>query len=84
MVDQKRVLATGMAGQTGGVIRGQLRDRYVLSGLDKVALDDRPTTVADISDYAARRLPSTVWTLWYIWAPTPALAAPGSPYWRTT
>ena len=52
---RKRVLVTGMAGQIGGIIRRQLGDRYLLSGLDRVPVDDVPTTVADISDYDAIR-----------------------------
>ena len=55
LADKKRVLVTGMAGQIGGIIRRQLGDRYLLSGLDRVPVDDVPTTVADISDYDAIR-----------------------------
>jgi len=51
LADKKRVLVTGMAGQIGGIIRRQLGDRYALSGLDRVQVDDVPSTVADISNY---------------------------------
>lgn len=55
MADKKRVLVTGMAGQIGGIIRRQLGDLYVLSGLDKVDVDDVPTTISDVSDYEGIR-----------------------------
>ena len=50
MTEKKRVLVTGMGGQIGGIIRRELGTRYELSGIDRVAVDSVPTTVADIAN----------------------------------
>ena len=52
---KKRVLVTGIAGQIGGIIRRLLSDRYELSGIDHVGIDDAPTLIADIADLNAIR-----------------------------
>ena len=49
-MEKKKVLVTGMAGQIGGIIQRELGERYELSGIDRVGVDDVPTTVADIAD----------------------------------
>ena len=50
MAEKKKVLVTGMAGQIGGIIRRELGERYVLSGIDRVDVRAVPMTVADISN----------------------------------
>ncbi|MDE2688366.1 MAG: NAD(P)-dependent oxidoreductase [Chloroflexota bacterium] len=49
MVDKKRVLVTGIAGQIGGIIRRELGERYDLSGIDQVDVESVPTMLADIA-----------------------------------
>jgi nucleoside-diphosphate-sugar epimerase len=51
--DKKKVLVTGLSGRIGSVVRKLLGDKYELSGLDLVALDDVPCVVADIADLDA-------------------------------
>ncbi len=50
MAEKKRVLITGIAGQIGGIIRRELGERYELSGIDQVDVEDVPTTVSDIAN----------------------------------
>ena len=52
---KKQVLVTGFAGQIGGIIRRHLADRYELSGIDHIGIDDAPTLIADIADLNAIR-----------------------------
>ena len=49
----KKVLVTGMGGRIGRIIRENLGEKYELSGLDLVAVDGVPSTVADIADLDA-------------------------------
>ena len=44
-----------MAGQIGGIIRRSLGDKYELSGVDRVHVDECPMVVADLSDLDAIR-----------------------------
>jgi|TARA_Y100000310_G_scaffold297634_1_gene330807 nucleoside-diphosphate-sugar epimerase len=53
MTDKKKVLVTGVSGQIGTIIRLRLGDRYALSGIDLVGVDDVPCVVADLADLAA-------------------------------
>ena len=55
MADRKKVLVTGMAGQIGGIVRRFLDDKYELTGLDRVDVEECPTVVADLSDLDAIR-----------------------------
>ena len=55
MADRKKVLVTGMAGQIGGIVRKFLGDKYELSGVDRVDMEEWPTVVADLSDLDAIR-----------------------------
>ena len=53
MVEKKKMLVTGMAGQIGGIIRRSLGDKYALSGLDTGAIEGVQSTVADLGDLDA-------------------------------
>ena len=55
MAGSKRVLVTGMAGQIGGIIRRFLGEKYDLSGVDRVPVEDCPSVVAELSDLEAIR-----------------------------
>ena len=47
---KKKVLITGAAGRIGGIVRQFLGQKYELSALDIVAVDDIPSRVADLAD----------------------------------
>ena len=55
MADSKQVLVTGMAGQIGGIIRTFLGEKYALSSVDRVPVEECPSVVADLSDLGAIR-----------------------------
>ena len=49
-MEKKKVLITGAAGRIGGIVRQFLGQKYELSALDIVAVDDIPSRVADLAD----------------------------------
>ena len=53
MTEKKKVLITGSAGKVGTTIREALRDRYDLSGVDRVPVPGFASTVADLTDLNA-------------------------------
>ena len=50
MEERKKILVTGLAGKIGGIIRKNLSDKYLISGLDLEAVNGHNTTLADLSD----------------------------------
>ena len=50
MEARKRVLVTGLAGKIGGIIRQNLSEKYLISGLDLQKVNEYDTTVANLSD----------------------------------
>ena len=50
MEERKKILVTGLAGKIGGIIRKNLSDKYLISGLDLETVNGHNTTLADLSD----------------------------------
>ena len=50
MGTRKKILVTGLAGKIGGIIRKNLSQKYLISGLDLQEVNDYDTTVANLSD----------------------------------
>ena len=50
MGTRKKVLVTGLAGKIGGIIRKNLSQKYLISGLDLQEVNGYDTTVANLSD----------------------------------
>ena len=53
MSDKPKVLITGSGGRIGSIIRNALGDKYELSGVDRVAVQDFDSIVADLTDLDA-------------------------------
>ena len=50
MGTRKKILVTGLAGKIGNIIRKNLSQKYLISGLDLQEVNGYDTTVANLSD----------------------------------
>ena len=50
MGTRKKILVTGLAGKIGSIIRKNLSQKYLISGLDLQEVNGYDTTVANLSD----------------------------------